>query len=210
MNRAVLISLGALVAIGAITLAIMIKKTGKDETHAAPGTTTTSTSSGGGTATTQRAAPDLPGGSPTLPTGTGDHPTDYAVGDIHVRDHRAGDHAPLDIPPNVHPANGREIPSTLTTQISQRVFDVLKSCATELPAEARGDKPRLEGQIEISIKSGKTTITKATMQPRNVTDGAALTALKSCMEQKSIGLQDNAPDQDDLDAYTINLSYAIP
>ena len=127
-----------------------------------------------------------------------------------MRDHRAGDHAPLDIPPNVHPANGRAIASTVTTSISQKVFDVLKACASDLPADARGDKPRLEGQIEISIKSGKTTINKATMQPRNVAEGPALTALKSCMEQKSIGIQDNAPDEDDLDAYTINLSYAIP
>ena len=77
MNRAVLISLGVLVAIGAITLTILIKKTGKDESHAAPGTATTSTNSGGGTTTTNREAPNLPGGSPALPgANSGDHPTD--------------------------------------------------------------------------------------------------------------------------------------
>jgi hypothetical protein len=48
------------------------------------------------------------------------------------------------------------------------------------------------------------------MQPRNVTEGAAATAFKACMEQKTIGLSNNAPDQEDLEAYTINVSYAVP
>src|SRR3954468_13219762 len=80
---------------------------------------------------------------------------EYVVGDIRVRDHRSGDNKPLDIPPNVHPAEGPAIPSTLTHDISQKVKAVVMDCAKQdLPRDARGDgKPRLEGQISIAIKA---------------------------------------------------------
>jgi hypothetical protein len=213
MTRAVLISFGALVLVGGIVLAILVAKGDKDESHAASPVQSSSSNNGGGgplvPGQMPRTAPSL-GSGVAVQSADPDHPRDYMVGDIRVRDHRDGDQKPLDIPPNVHPAEGRSIPSTLTHEISGKVLDVLKTCAADLPKDARGAKPRLEGQIEISIKSGKTSINKATMQPRDVTEGPALDALKSCMEQKSVGIQNNAPDQDDLDAYTINLSYAIP
>jgi len=212
MTRAVLISFGALVLIGGIVLAILVAKGEKSESNAAVTTTTGQGGGGGGTSPGQmtRTGPSLPGGQVAIQNTDPNHPRDYMVGDVHVRDHREGVQAPLDIPPNVHPAEGRVIPSTLTAAISSKVLDVLKGCATDLPKDARGAKPRLEGQIEISIKSGKTTINKAIAQPRDVTEGPAFDALKSCMEQKSIGIQNSAPDQEDLDSYTINISYAIP
>ena len=213
MNRAVLISLGALVLVAGVVLAILIAKGEDDPSRATSGTTT----SPGGTATTgpqpgslSREAPTLPGGGIAVRNSDPNNPREYAVGDTVVRDHREGTHAPLDIPPSVHPPEGRKIPSTLTHEISQKVLDVLKTCAASLPADQRGEKPRLEGVIDISIKSGKTTINKATMQPRNVTAGPAADAFKACMEQTSIGIQNSAPDQEDLDSYTINLSYAVP
>ena len=212
MNRAVLISLAALVLGAGIVLAVLIAKGDSSDSSASP---TTSNGASNGTSTgpqpgsLDRTAPSLPNGV-TLPSGDPNHPRDYAVGDINVRDHRSGDQKPLDIPPNVHPPEGPKIPSTITHDISASVLNVLKDCAADLPKDQRGAKPRLEGQIEISIKSGKTKINKATVQPRDVTEGPAADALKACMEQKSIGIQNNAPDQDDLDAYTINLSYAIP
>jgi hypothetical protein len=210
MNRAVLISLGALVAIAGIVLAILIAKGDDDESQAASGTTTTpgGTTTGPQPGSLSREAPALPGVK--VQSSDPNNPREYAVGDTHVRDHREGKHAPLDVPPNVHPPEGRKIPSELTHEISQNVLGVLKTCSADLPADQRGVKPRLEGQIEISIKSGKTTINKSIMQPRNVTEGAAATAFKACMEQKTIGLSNNAPDQEDLEAYTINVSYAVP
>ena len=210
MNRAVLISLAALVLGAGIVLAVLIAKGDSSESSASPTTSpSTGTTTGAQPGSLDRTAPALPGGV-ALPSGDPNHPRDYAVGDIHVRDHRSGDQKPLDIPPNVHPPEGPKIPSTITHDISASVLKVLTACAADLPKDQRGAKPRLEGQIEISIKSGKTTINKATVQPRDVTEGPAADALKACMEQKSIGIQNNAPDQEDLDAYTINLSYAIP
>ena len=50
------------------------------------------------------------GERPELPATTSpEHPRDYVVGDIRVRDHRSGDNVPLDIPPNVHLETPAEI-----------------------------------------------------------------------------------------------------
>src|SRR6185503_14337853 len=71
--------------------------------------------------------PGLPGDRPSAvpEQGSGQYPKDYVVGDIRVRDHREGDNKPLDIPPNVHPAEGPSIPSTLTHEISQKLKNVV-------------------------------------------------------------------------------------
>jgi hypothetical protein len=155
------------------------------------------------TATERGERPALPEPAP------GQSPKDYVVGDIRVRDHRAGDSEPLDIPPNVHPAEGRALPSTLTHEIAQKVKAVVMACTASLPEDARGGRPRVEGQIEVAIKGGQMTITKSTMQLREVIGDAALTT-KQCVETKSIGLANPAPDQADLDRYSINVTFAIP
>lgn len=139
----------------------------------------------------------------------GENPRDYAVGDVRVRDHRSGDRQLLDIPPNMHPADSRRIPSTLTHEISQKVRDVMMQCVADVPREARGDKPRLEGQIAVSIKNQQLTVTGSTMHLRNMS-GQSVEPAKQCIEQKSVGLVNPAPDQDDLDNYTINITFAIP
>jgi hypothetical protein len=159
---------------------------------------------------TPSVTPGLAGERPSLPQAApGEYPKDYVVGDIRVRDHREGDHKPLDIPPNVHPAEAPTIPSTLTHEIAQKVKAVMIECTKQLPAAARGDKPRLEGQIMISIKSHNVTITKSTMQLRNVS-GESVEPTKQCIEQKSVGITNPAPEQSDIESYSINLSYAIP
>jgi hypothetical protein len=139
----------------------------------------------------------------------GEHPKEYVVGDIRVRDHRPGNHAPLDIPPNVHPIEGPVIPSTLTHEVSQKVRSVVMECTASLPKDARGVKPRVEGQVLIAIKDHKVTITSSTMQLRDVT-GDAVEPTKQCIESKSTGIENSAPDVSDIEKYSINVSYAIP
>jgi len=151
-----------------------------------------------------------PGEHPALPAvGSGENPRDYVVGDIRVRDHRSGDNVPLDIPPNVHPPEGPAIPSSLTHEVAQKVKAIMIECVASLSKDARGDKPRLEGQIEISIKDHKVRIEKSTMQLRNVS-GESVEPTKQCIESKSVGIENPAPDQSDLANYPINISFAIP
>jgi hypothetical protein len=147
---------------------------------------------------------------PVLPTG-GENPREYAVGDTVVRDHRAGDNKPMDIPPNVHAADSRMIPSEPTHSISQKVKAVMKDCVASLPREGRGDKPRLEGQIIIAIKAGALAVTQSTIQMRDLDGlGAATEAAKQCVESHAVGLSTPAPDEADLATYSIHLSFAIP
>lgn len=151
-----------------------------------------------------------PGERPELPTvGSGEHPRDYVVGETRVRDHRDGDNVPLDIPPNVHPPEGPKIPSSLTHEVAAKVKAVMMECVASLPKDSRGDKPRLEGQIEISIKNHKVRIDKSSMQLRNIS-GDAVEPTKQCIESKSVGIENSAPDQSDLEKYPINISFAIP
>ena len=159
---------------------------------------------------TPTVGPAAPGEHPTLPQAApGENPKDYVVGDIRVRDHRAGDHKPLDVPPNPHPMEGPMIPSALTHEISQKLRAHVMTCTASLPKDARGEKPRVEGQIIIAIKDHKVTITKSTMQLRDVS-GESVEPTKQCIEQKALGIENSAPEQSDLDNYSINVTYAIP
>ncbi len=147
---------------------------------------------------------------PELPqVGSGGNPTTYAVGDTHVTDHRGGNQELVGDTPNAHPAEQRMIPSTLTHEISKKVQTVMNDCVASLPKEARGEKPRLDGDIIIAIKDKKLSITQSSMQMRNVT-GDAVEPTKRCIESKTIGLENSAPDQADLENYPIHISFAIP
>ena len=151
-------------------------------------------------------APSLPTPPPALGS---DPATEYRVGDVQIRDHRGGDVVPRDIPPNIHPPDTRELPSTLTHAISQKVRQVMMECVADLPREARGPQPRLEGQILVSIKEKRLTLVESTMQLRDVV-GAALEPVRQCIQTRSVGLDTPAADQADIEKYSIQITFAIP
>lgn len=206
MSRTLLGVLAAVVLIAGVGLFVLL---GKDGGKSAAPTTTTTTGPDGATVTTTTGG----GATPSLPM-TGSAPTpggpdEYSVGGMKVRDHRRGDTEKLDIPPNVHPPGSTEIPPTLTQALAGQVKAVMRECVKSLPADARGERPKLEGQITIAVKDQKASITKSLVQLRDV-NGDAVTAAKECIEQKAIGLNAPASDVPNLDAYTINLSFLIP
>jgi hypothetical protein len=135
--------------------------------------------------------------------------TSYTIDGIPVRDHRTGAGAgqPLDLPPNLHAPNTRQIPPTLTADVSKQVRGVLADCARLLPAASRGPKPRVDGEVIISIKSGVLSIDRAMMQLRDVVGDPE--PMKQCMEQKTVGLTTAAADQADLQNYSIHLSLVV-
>lgn len=137
----------------------------------------------------------------------GDPPKEYEVGGRKVRDHRTGDHGPVDIPPNVRPPEGRQIPSTLTSEIGQKVRAKVAECAALIPPEARGTKPRVEGLIVIAIKSKQVSISSATMQLREIV-GAATDPTKQCIEERSKSIT-HPTDEADLETYDITVSFAL-
>lgn len=146
---------------------------------------------------------------PAASGGQGTKVSEYTIGGVRVRDHRSGDRAPVDIPPAIHPPEGRKIPSQLTSGIAQRLRTVMAECAASVPAEARGAASRIEGEIQIAIKDHHATITSATYQARDV-DGEAQGAIKRCMEQKSVGVATPSGDEADVEGYAITLSFRLP
>ena len=146
---------------------------------------------------------------PSLPAGAGSAPRDYQIGDVRVRDHRSGDHAALDVPPAIHPPEGRKIPSQLTSDLAQHLRGVMAECATSVSPEALGASPRLEGEIMMSIKNHQATVTGGTFQLRDVA-AAAQDLVKQCMEQKSVGVATPSGDEPDVEGYAITLSFHFP
>ena len=204
---------GACVLAAAIGLFVLMRDGDEPEGASPPRAATAEPTSGA------KPPPPL---APTLDSGSGDKPVvtssdsprspagevaEYDVGGRRVRDHRAGDHAPIDIPPAVVPPEGRRIPSTLTQEIGQRVRAKVAECAAAIPTEARGDKPRGEGLVVIAIKDKQVVVTSSTMQIRNVT-GDSLAAAKQCIEAGAMTVTQPTTEPD-LETYDITLSFAL-
>lgn len=204
MNRLLLALVAIALVIGGWLLLRKEKTAAPDPVgSAAPTASTDPTSS------TPSAPPRLPSTvTPAKPIPEAGSANEYTVGDVQIRDHRSGSNAQIDVPPNIHRPNTRQLPSTLTAQVAQQIRGVLADCAKDLPKEARGDHPRLEGTINVAIKDHKLTVTTATYQLRDVT-GDAVATMKSCVEQKSVGLESAANDQEDIDNYSIGITFAV-
>ena len=146
-----------------------------------------------GTATAQQPHKEY-----TLPDGT------------RVRDFRDPANAkPLEIPPSVHPPGGRRIKPELTGLFTDQILAHMRDCGRAVPKSALGTKPRLEGQIVIAIKDQLGSVTSAVFKLTNV-DASAAESAKQCVEQKTLTVKVPATDERDLDAYSINLSFAFP
>jgi hypothetical protein len=200
----------AVVALVIVGYLMMRKHKSADTTATSNGSSAASgaVTSGDSHGPTVTPAPSLPGSSGEPRLSEQGSANEYVVGDVRVRDHRGGSNAPLDVPPNVHPPGARQIPSSVTSAMAQQVRGVLAECTKDIPRDARGPHPRLEGQIIVSIKDHKISVTSATMQLRDM-PADSLDATRQCVEQHSVGLQAQAADQDDLDNYSIGVTFAV-
>lgn len=206
--KATLIAIASLLVVAGVAMVLMMSKSDPD----APAPTAKpkpATGSAGVAVTSSTDRPSLPTARPTLGSGS-DAAKEYMVGDIKMRDHRSGSNVPRDIPPNPHPADARNIPAELAHAISQQVKNQLYACAAAVPKQAKGDKPKVIGQLNVAIKDHKLSITGMSLETRDISDEAAATALKQCTQEKSAGFTSPAKDQDDLADYNIQLNFAIP
>jgi hypothetical protein len=148
------------------------------------------------------------GDAAPLRTGPESNVREYAVGDVLIRDHRAREVPPPDVPPAVHPPIGRRLPSRLTSDLAAQLRAATTTCAASVPADARGAAPRIDGEIVIAIKDQRASITSATIQPRDLT-GDAMEAVKQCLLGKAIGMSTPSGDEPDLEQYSITLSLVV-
>lgn len=153
-----------------------------------------------------------PAGGPSLPAAAGsdlpERVKEYAANGAIIRDHRTGTHAPIDLDPNARPPNARKIDPTLTKAVADRVRVAMHDCVVAMPESARGEKPRLEGSINIAIKDKQISIVKTAINLRDVV-GDAAEATRQCIEQKAMAITQPAGDEQDLPSYDINLSFAL-
>jgi len=133
----------------------------------------------------------------------------YVSGEVEVRDHRGSGGPPRDLPPSVHAPQARQLPSSLTHAITAPLRANLLACVSGLAADARGPRPKLEGVLTVAIHDHQLAITGAALQLRDAS-GPTADATRDCVAQKSIGATVPAPDQDDLDNYSISVTFAIP
>lgn len=155
----------------------------------------------------------IPGAQPQLPAGSAaadlpDKVKEYAANGAIIRDHRTGSHAPIELDPNAAPPNSRKLEPTLTKAIADRVRDAMRECVASLPANVRGERPRLEGLINIAIKDKVVSVNKTSLAVKDVIGDAAETTRK-CIEQKSMAVTQAAGDEPDLPSYDINLSFTL-
>lgn len=133
---------------------------------------------------------------------------DYEVGNVQIRDHRGSNAVQLDVPPNIHRPDGRKVSTTVVSDLTAKMRAVLAACAKDIPPEARGPKPRMEGAITIAIKSHQVSVSSSVLKLRDVV-GAAVDPTQQCLEQGANALTEVAPDESDVEAYQINLSFAV-
>jgi hypothetical protein len=203
-----IVAVGALIVAAGVALVLMMSRSSPD-TPAPSKRAPAPAPSTGPVASSDSVAPSLPTTAPSGATAGSDGVKEYMVGGYKIRDHRAGDNKPIDLPPNPHPAESRELPSELTHDISQQVRRQMDTCAAAVPKDVRGTKPKLDGQLTVAIKDHKLTITDMALQVRDV-DGPSADALKQCVEGKAASYVSSAPDQPDLDNYGIAITFAIP
>jgi hypothetical protein len=195
----------------AVALVVILAKSGKDD---AKGADSAAKPVATGSALSPPSPPvivtDKPRGE-SVPTPITDPSRDYSLGGAHVHDHRSGEQKPLDVPPNIHPSESRQLPSNLTYDISEKVKAVMADCVASLPKEGRGSKPRVEGQVVVAIKDKTMSVTSSTIQLRDLEGlGAAADTAQQCIQSHAVGLSSPAAGEADLDAYTINLSLRVP
>lgn len=145
-------------------------------------------------------------------TGSGNGEREYMVDGVRVRDRRTsepGEQAPSsDLPRPVRQPDGRELPSTITQDVSRRLQAVMAECRAQIPATARNKKSHLKGMILVAIKQHQLSITEAAMELRDV-EAEAAAAVKLCMEAKAVGITADVPEQADLERYSISVSFSF-
>jgi len=214
MNRRYLALGVAIVVVAAIGLYVASRRSdpgGTTAAHEGPGSPGDPKKPEADPGTPKIKVTQTPAGTNPRPelTGSGSAVSDYMVGGVRIRDHRSGDHAPVDVPPSIHPPQGRKIPSQLTSDIAQQLRSVTTACTASLPTAERGPQARLEGEIKIAIKDHQVQVTSATFQPRDLAGGAD-GPVKQCMEQKALGVTTPAGDEPDVEGYSISLSLRVP
>jgi hypothetical protein len=211
-KKSLLLGLGAVVSLAVVLLVWKVRSSG-DDTTSAPATTATQTGAPKPVrpAPPRTSGPAATAGGPEAADGSGETKgyREYTTADGKlVRDHRSGNPSPVKFAGGDHPPNGPRIKATTTRAVSDQVRAIIKACAADVPPEARGEKPRAEGKVTISIASGHVTVSKAIFELTAVV-GAAAEPTKACIESKVAAVTADVTDEADVTDYALSMNYSI-
>jgi len=134
--------------------------------------------------------------------------TETVVNGVRVRDHRKDKSKPFTMPEQIRAPGTRRIAAEVNQAISSQVLPIVRACVASVPADAKGAKPKVEGEMIVSIKGHQVRVGSVSVELADIT-GAAVEATRQCIQQKAIGLTAAAPDEDDLENYPIHLSISL-
>lgn len=135
--------------------------------------------------------------------------TETIINGVRVRDHRKDRSQPIQLPERPRPESGRRIAPSLTRDLSDQLLPLVRQCATAVPPEARGPKPRVIGNVVIAIKNKQVQVSSATFALADVF-GAPAEPTQQCIQQKALGITLPAPDEEDLEKYPVQVSLSLP
>lgn len=159
------------------------------------------------TKTPPKLDPDSKVTATTEPSPKAERPTrEYYVDGKLIRDHRPEGTPPIDLPPVVRPPDARKMKSESVNTLTKAVQLVMRECVASIPPEERTSQtPKMEGVFAIAIKDKVASVTKATLQLRDVR-GSAADAAKSCIENNVLAVAEGV-DEADLASYDISTSF---
>jgi hypothetical protein len=139
-------------------------------------------------------------------------PLEYTLPDgRRVRDFRdPKDRKPMEVPPSIHAPGGRKIDPSLTGLFTDDIMKAMHECGQAVPKNVLGAKPRLEGQIVITVKQAQGSVTNAVFKITDISSESIAETARQCVEQRALSVKVPATGEPDLDSYSINLSFAFP
>jgi hypothetical protein len=140
----------------------------------------------------------------------GDRPpaTETVINGVRIRDHRKDRSQPVTLPDRPPPSHPRRISPNVTAAVIDRMRPVVRECAANVPPEAKGVKPRAEGQVLISIKDHQVHVREAALEIGDVV-GAAVEPTRQCIRERSLAVTAPGGDEEDVEDYPIHLSFGL-
>jgi hypothetical protein len=126
-----------------------------------------------------------------------------------VRDHRESGMADPDFVPMVHkPTGPRKLRPEVLLAVRDAMRPIVHKCAEKLDAEGLGEKPRLQGQITISVMEGHISVDRAALNVADVAETDA-EAFMNCVREPTQQLVLPAPGHEDVSEYMISLPFRL-
>lgn len=133
-------------------------------------------------------------------------PREYVRDDgIAVRDHRSGDKAPNLTKQIARPRKAQRIDAALMVSVKNAVRPHVTACTDQLPDDAFGADPRVQGEVIVSIADDQVRIDKLNLQLNDVRDDG----LTDCVRQAVAGVSVPSDGHESLEAYTLTLPFRI-